>query len=252
MQRNNQLREPVVRDGSANEDPKGNVLHFIKIWHTFQGEGPLTGCPAVFIRLAGCNLQCPGCDTNYTVGRKVSSVENIVAEVRVFDPVPLVVLSGGEPFRQNIVPLILRLLSCGYRVQVETNGTCFPSYEQLTEDIACLNPDESFPDDEDFDPELWIVCSPKTRKLHGEAARMVDFWKYVVEHEHIDGEGFPTRVLGADMKVARPTNGNPIYLQPYDTTDPVRNKMNMSAAMDTCQRHGRFLSVQVHKVIGVE
>src|SRR3954467_9071958 len=47
----------------------GNSLSIHSIFYTLQGEGPYSGCPAVFMRLAGCNLQCPGCDTDYTSGQ---------------------------------------------------------------------------------------------------------------------------------------------------------------------------------------
>ena len=247
---NHQTIEPIDHSGD------GSVLHWIKIWYTFQGEGPLIGCPSAFIRLAGCNLQCPGCDTEYTTGRKVSQIDEIIDTVKTFKNCPMVVITGGEPFRQNIVPLILRLLSHGYRVQVETNGTTFPDPEELMEQVRCLNPSpelEAELDDEDqFDPELWIVCSPKTPKVHPHAAKFVDVWKYVTEAAHIDSEGLPTRVLGKDMEVARPTNTKPVYLQPMDTTDPVKNNVNRAAVMAACQRHGYFLSIQVHKLIGVE
>ena len=107
-------------------------------------------------------------------------------------------------------------------------------------------------DHEVFDPELWIVCSPKTRKVHPDAERMVDFWKYVIEAQHVDEDGFPTRVLGADMKVARPTNPNPIYVQPMDHQNESKNKSNLYAAMKVSRDHGFFLSIQTHKIIGIE
>ena len=57
-------------------------LEVHSIFYTIQGEGPFCGTPAVFIRLAGCNLQCPSCDTNYTSKRRTMTAEEIVNEVR--------------------------------------------------------------------------------------------------------------------------------------------------------------------------
>ena len=54
MKTNTQEPEKIDRD---------RHLDVHSIFHTIQGEGPYCGHPAVFIRLAGCNLQCPGCDT---------------------------------------------------------------------------------------------------------------------------------------------------------------------------------------------
>ncbi|WP_046973456.1 7-carboxy-7-deazaguanine synthase QueE, partial [Dyella japonica] len=95
---------------------------------TIQGEGPFCGQPAVFVRLAGCNLQCPGCDTNYTSNRKKMSHSDIwqeIVHVTGEAKTKLVVITGGEPFRQpEVVNFINYLIDMkGYRVQVETNGT---------------------------------------------------------------------------------------------------------------------------------
>ena len=54
------------------------LLSLHSIFHTIQGEGPFCGTPSVFVRLAGCNLQCPACDTDYTQGRRAASAQEIL------------------------------------------------------------------------------------------------------------------------------------------------------------------------------
>ena len=84
------------------------------------------GLPCVFVRLAGCNLDCHYCDTGYarTVadGKKVS-IKEIVGRVSGYK-IPLVELTGGEPLLQKETPeLVWQLLEMDYTVLVETNGS---------------------------------------------------------------------------------------------------------------------------------
>ncbi len=70
------------------------------IFWTLQGEGALQGEPMAFVRLAGCSVGCPQCDTDYRVDRRLTP-EEILAEVRTVVPPgfkwPWVWLTGGEP-----------------------------------------------------------------------------------------------------------------------------------------------------------
>jgi len=43
------------------------TLQLAEIFYSVQGEGTWTGTPAVFVRLAGCNLACDFCDTDYAL-----------------------------------------------------------------------------------------------------------------------------------------------------------------------------------------
>ena len=57
------------------------MIQLAEIFYSVQGEGTWTGTPAVFVRLAGCNLACDFCDTDYSL-RRIASVEDVVAAVR--------------------------------------------------------------------------------------------------------------------------------------------------------------------------
>jgi len=78
-------------------------IDIVDYFRTIQGEGPFAGFPAVFIRMAGCNLKCPGCDTNYTHGRDTVSAIALTEELVPLlakTPRAVIVITGGEPFRQ--------------------------------------------------------------------------------------------------------------------------------------------------------
>jgi 7-carboxy-7-deazaguanine synthase len=223
-------------------DPEGN-LDVVHIWYTLQGEGPFTGTPAVFLRLAGCNLQCPACDSDYTTGRHLLSVPEIVSKVQSLMPKPgLVVLTGGEPLRQNIVPLIFELYGLNHGVQIETNGTLFP----IVPDGWVMEPSSS---------QGTIVCSPKTGSINERLKPFINHLKYIVAYDKIDPEdGLPTDSLGAGVRVARPWSGfkGQVWIQPLDEQDEERNKLHLKAAADVCMKFGYRLTIQIHKLVGLD
>lgn len=216
-------------------------LDVVDIFPTIQGEGPHAGCPAVFVRLAGCNLQCTLCDTDYTSKRVITSPLHLIDKINAINAESnfnLVVITGGEPFRQNLGPLIQGLTAVDYDVQVETNGTLHQNmFPFLTKTGQIF--------------KYSVVVSPKTPKIHHAWGEDVEAFKYVVQAGRIDKDGFPTSVLGVPMKVARPPDNffGQIYIQPCDEGDVEKNKLNTQAAVEVCLKHNRRLCVQVHKIV---
>jgi len=228
------------------DHPEG-LLDVHSIFYTIQGEGPFTGFPAVFIRLAGCNLQCPGCDTEYTQGRRLAYPQVIADYVHSISlPKGLVVITGGEPFRQNLRQLLYHLDRKEHLVQIETNGTLPPSKFQYTK----------YPRLDHFHG-TYIVCSPKTGKINKEILLWACCLKYVLDADSMNpDDGLPIQALGhtANPQLARPPEDwdQPIYLQPMDTGDPAHNQRNIDAVKQSCMKHGYRLQLQIHKYIGVE
>lgn len=219
-----------------------DTLKIFKIFPTIQGEGPFAGRPAVFIRLYGCNLQCPMCDTDYTSTYVDMTPVKISQEASWFvnshDDKPLVVITGGEPFRQNITPMVEELLGFGFTVQIETNGSLYL---------------EDFPYD-----KVTIVCSPKTGSIHKKLEPHIDAMKYVLHADEVDVEdGLPLRALAhpAKPKLAKPPKHltiNQIYVQPVDEDDEFQNSRHLQAAVNSSRYFGYTFCLQVHKVIEVE
>lgn len=100
-------------------------MYLIEIYKSVQGESSFAGRPCIFVRLAGCNLRCSWCDSEYTFtgGYKLSEDE-IVAEIKKLAPVRLIEFTGGEPLLQerDLIPLMQRLLDDGYELMIETSG----------------------------------------------------------------------------------------------------------------------------------
>jgi 7-carboxy-7-deazaguanine synthase len=100
-------------------------VYLIEIYKSVQGESSFAGRPCIFVRLAGCNLRCSWCDSEYTFkgGYKLSEDE-VVSEIEKLAPVRLVEFTGGEPLLQEreLIPLMQRLLDSGYELMIETSG----------------------------------------------------------------------------------------------------------------------------------
>jgi len=103
-------------------------LYLSEIFKSIQGESTHAGRICTFIRLSGCNILCTYCDTLYAVHGGVKAGQRTRQEEilnRVIElGAPLVEITGGEPLVQPaVIPLMERLLSAGYQVLLETNGT---------------------------------------------------------------------------------------------------------------------------------
>lgn len=239
---NTQKPEPAAKGD-------GSTLDFHSLFFTLQGEGPFSGHRAIFVRLAGCNLQCPGCDTEYTQGRKRIIIDELFRKVRDLairsggTARCLIVITGGEPLRQPIGPFVQLLRSERHPVQIESNGVLAPD-ETLTE---LLNNDLG----------VTLVVSPKTAKINPDTAALAHVFKYVLCSTSVSAyDGLPIRALEhpASTGVARPpmTFNGPIYVNPFDTGYPELNNDNLLAVARSCMAHGYIAGVQLHKLIGLE
>lgn len=103
-------------------------MNVSEIFVSLQGEGSLAGVVSVFVRLAGCDLQCEWCDTAYAQpidGGQGMQVADIVAAVTDYK-CRHVVVTGGEPLlADQLASLLEQLAQTGKHITVETNGTRF-------------------------------------------------------------------------------------------------------------------------------
>lgn len=97
-------------------------------FHSWQGEGEHLGKSAFFIRLFGCPVHCPWCDSAGTwhpdyVPKDVAkkSVEDLVNAARAVAP-EMVVITGGEPAIHDLGPLTSALGELGLKRHLETSG----------------------------------------------------------------------------------------------------------------------------------
>ncbi|MBP5526868.1 MAG: radical SAM protein [Bacteroidales bacterium] len=188
-----------------------------EIFYSLQGEGFHSGTPAVFVRLSGCNLRCPFCDTRHDDGTVMSEAA-IVAAVAQY-PARLVVVTGGEPALQLTATLVDALHAAGKQVAVETNGT------------------RPLPDGVD-----WVTLSPKDAWLGPQAAPVLDR----ADELKLLFDGVHQPSLYPAVAVAHR------YLQPCDSGDPVRNADITAQAIEYVKKDPRWkLSLQIHKILNI-
>lgn len=93
---------------------------------TLQGEGHFVGYPALFVRLAGCQMASCSirkeCDEAPWAATYQLSADEIRDRLKLLSRSGIVVVTGGEPTDQDIVPLLSTLREAGYRLHIETNG----------------------------------------------------------------------------------------------------------------------------------
>ncbi|MHB0976606.1 MAG: 7-carboxy-7-deazaguanine synthase QueE [Candidatus Aquicultorales bacterium] len=186
-----------------------------EVFRSVQGEGVNAGVPMTFVRLAGCNLRCSFCDTEYArEGGSETSVKDILKEAVELGS-GWVCLTGGEPFMQEIGDLVEGLKTQGFFVQIETNGTLF-------QPIECD----------------WLVVSPKEETRPVEAMlEKADEIKVVV-----DSEAALVRAMEYDGWGR------------YRSVQPEGNRPDMTAlCVRFVEENPDWrLSVQLHKLLGIK
>lgn len=241
----NPIQKQDLGDGRSLRVVKGSPFY------TLQGEGPFAGHPAVFIRLHGCNLRCWFCDTNFSDPEDpeihMIRLSRIAYDECMFSHTHgrtnLIVLTGGEPFVQNIYPLCLELLKMGIKVQIETAGSLWiDDMEKLFGTV--------------WGPGMHMVCSPKTPNIHPKIKEYATAFKYVIGSDtQIEGQDIlaSTQIKnGTPRPLAAPRKDAPCFLSPMDEYDPLVNEMNRAKVARLCLQHGYIAGVQMHKLLQIE
>ena len=192
---------------------------------TVQGEGFWTGTLVDFIRLAGCPVGCPWCDTGYTNGGAgLPTVPRSIAQLLSELQSPRVVISGGEPFIHRDLPeLVAALLEAGKQVSIETSGAYW----------------------QEVSPLAWITLSPKEHISPKYPVQEI-FWTRANEIKLVVSTGkeveFYHSYFVNDVNIQ-------IFLQPeWKSKDSA-----IPLILELLKQHPSYrLSLQTHKFIGVQ
>jgi 7-carboxy-7-deazaguanine synthase len=212
-----------------NGDVKHSGETMIPIHETFQstvqGEGFHAGTLVDFIRLQGCPVACPWCDTGYADGgqntpRIMRSIGDLMAELKS----PVVVISGGEPFIQTHLPeLCSAILQSDRAVHIETSG-------------GFWRPVPS---------GVWITLSPKEHINHRYPVRI---WNKAHEIKLVISTGGEVEFYKEHLEDCH-RRQIPVFFQP----EWENRASTLPMALELIKQNPwARLSIQSHKFIGVQ
>ena len=133
----------------------------IEIFSSFQGEGLLIGERQIFVRFAGCNLNCNYCDTNDSKSEKsgvLMTPDEVVSEIEklITPDCKSISFTGGEP---SLYPDFISQVGKNFnlKIMLETNGT-LPDNIDSIEGLDIVSLDIKLPEhfDGDFDNSIFL------------------------------------------------------------------------------------------------
>ena len=220
------------------------MLPINEMFETIQGEGVYTGLPAVFIRLQGCPVGCPWCDTKHTWNidpENETSPSVVLAKTTdtqsyfYIDEDHLItllfqqgycakhiVLTGGEPCMYDLRKLTTRLIENDFSVQIETSGTF---------EVKCDN-------------RTWVTLSPKVN-MRGGYTVLTQAIERANEVKHPIAMKKHIEELDA-LLARRSTPIRDVCLQPIS-----QQTRATQLAIETCIARNWRLSLQTHKYLGI-
>ena len=192
----------------------------VETFHSVQGEGYWTGVNAFFIRLGGCDVHCPWCDTKHSWNPQrhpQQSTVELATAAKAANPA-IVIITGGEPLMHDLLPLTSALQESGLQVHLETSG--------------------AHPFSGHFD---WVTFSPKQFKApHSSIYDRASELKVVVTNEY--------DLKWAEQQAALVLKSTLRYLQPeWNSPD------SKSLIFEYILQHPQWrISLQSHKMLEIQ
>lgn len=235
-----------------------NELSYLvnEVYPCLQGEGASLGRPSVLVRFQICNLRCTWCDTPYTHTYRSDpdptnpqrqlfsrmSLADLSSKIRSYHQVSHVILSGGEPTLQNLLPLA-KELSSTHTFEVETNGTQIPhqKFSDFTEKDYELfqwnvSPKGAIAGESLVETALahWASLSTRHQKV---------FFKFVVRRAKMETD--VDEVLSICRRFS--ISANRVYLMAEGTT--VESQLSNEWLHDACLTHGFHYTPRLHVLL---
>ena len=212
----------------AADSLPAKALPVVETFHSLQGEGMHAGRSAFFIRLGGCAVACPWCDTKHSWPAEAhpqQALAALSAEAQAAEATgaAFVVITGGEPLHNDLGPLCQALEPSGLPLHLETSGV-----DPLSGRFA------------------WITLSPKRHRPPSAELLAACQELKVVVHEAAD-LAFAAAMAVQAREARGGSPGPELLLQPgWDSP------AGQALAIDYVRCHRRWqLSLQSHKLLGL-
>ena len=193
------------------------MLKVNEIFYSIQGEGQRVGTANIFIRLAGCDLTCGFCDTEFESYNEYALPE-LVQKLNEFDTdCPNIIWTGGEPALQLDMEIVKYFHDNDYYQSIETNGN------------------NKVPAGLDY-----IVVSPKVAE-HVVKKNFKDTIVNELRYTRHSGQGIPKPSIEAEHKFISPIfNGNSL------------DGKNLNHCIKLVKDNPEWkLSIQIHKLLKI-
>lgn len=225
----------------------------VAIFSSIQGEGLLVGAKQIFIRFAGCNLDCVFCDTPKDAQIKSISVEEVLEKVKYLDRIHgehhSISLTGGEPllYVSFLKKLLPKLKNDGFKIYLETNGTLHRELKQVIKYIDIIAMDFKLPSSATAAP-LW--------RFHKEFLKIA-LKKNVFIKAVVTNKTHLADIIEARNVIAKFDKDIILILQPAtpitnrDKAVPV-NRLNNYRSISAERLANVRVIPQMHKLMGIE
>ena len=227
----------------------------IEIFSSFQGEGLLIGERQIFVRFAGCNLNCTYCDTNDSKSiksGKLMTPEEVCIEIEnlLTSDCKTVSFTGGEP---SLYPEFISEVSSklDLNIMLETNGTLPDNIDSIKKlDIVSL--DIKLPEhfEGDFD---WEIFSNELKTLNLLISKSIIVYCKVVILPSTKIKSFKEVVEKLSKNISNKSNLK-IIIQP---SSPLREWKDINFKLfEFSEVVGQYFEVstipQIHKILNIE
>ena len=227
----------------------------IEIFSSFQGEGVLIGQRQIFVRFAGCNLNCAYCDTKNSISKKEGTLmtpEEVVSKIEsILTPdCHTISFTGGEP---SLYPEFINEVSklTDLDIMLETNGT-LPENIGLIDNLDIVSLDiklkEQF--NGDFKEDIFLN---EIKSLNLLIEKSINVYCKVVILPCLKIKSFEEVIKKIDKEIID-NNNVQFIIQP---SSPLNEWKNLSNCLfEFSEVVGKYFEVstipQIHKILNIE